>query len=166
MTRVLWCVQTGMAYDKLVNVTSASGVILSDTSVMCESPFDNGDMPYCGDDNNDGTLLPTGLTDPITSTPVVYQPTYRNYHNYPNGTARSEAEMAQLRAGGMAPCEDREGPEADYCAPWSQTYGFFFGDGTNTDIELTITKVRTPPPTHSPLQHRGSLRAMPASGMR
>ena len=130
-----------MAYDQLVTVTGADDRILSDTSVMCVSPFDTGDMPDCGDDNVDGTLLPTGLRDPLTGDAVVYQPTYRNYATYPNSTVRPDAEITQLVAGGVAPCEISENPAADYCAPWSQTYGFFFGDGEHTDIVLTITKV-------------------------
>jgi hypothetical protein len=143
-------VQTGMAYDKLVQVTAADGRIMSDTSVMCESAFDNGDMPDCGDDNLDGTLLPTGLRDPLTGDAVVYEPTYRNYLYYPNGTQRPQAEIDQLEAGGVAPCEMSENPAADYCAPWAQTYGFFFGDGENTDIVLTITKVLPP---NTPRKH-------------
>lgn len=93
------------------------------TTPLCDSPFDTGDRPTCPPSVTSGTMVDPGRRDPFTNQPIPY-------FLQPNTT--------------LVPCEiELPGTfdQPDYCAPWYDTFGFFFGDGDFHDIELRITDV-------------------------
>uniref|UniRef100_A0A7S0WPQ0 Uncharacterized protein n=1 Tax=Pyramimonas obovata TaxID=1411642 RepID=A0A7S0WPQ0_9CHLO len=96
----------------------------SDTRVQCVSPFDTGDKPRCADSDESNTQYAIRPVDPFTGLTIPYDP------SYPDHVSDTQT-----------PCEQADDEEPDYCSPWSQTYGLFFGDGTTHDVELTITEV-------------------------
>ncbi|GBG58751.1 hypothetical protein CBR_g151 [Chara braunii] len=85
--------------------------------IMCPSPFDSGVKPLCGPGQPEGTIVPHPLVDGENN--LIYPA------GYPCKNATTNKEKASI----------------DYCAPWSEAYGFFFGDGETWDMELTIDAV-------------------------
>jgi len=102
---------TGRSYYELITANNR----------QCESPFDTGDRPTCPDGVPEGTYIANGNYDPVTGLPVPY--------------------FLNQELGDAVPCETSDNVDPDYCSPWSQTYGFFFGDDNYTDIILTITDI-------------------------
>jgi hypothetical protein len=140
LTRCITFQQVGTSFDTIT------------AGMQCVNPFDTGDFPTCDPDQTIGDLKVTGLKDPRNNdTKIKYEPTYAHYLTKPDGTPRLTPEIVLLQNGGYAPCEISTGADTvDYCSPWTQTYGFFFGDGTSTDVLLTITRVRRPSPPVAP----------------
>ena len=111
---------TGIAGNALVN------------GRLCVSPFDTGDSPDCGSD-------PVGTGKPNRKTPITYTigdvtvaaDAYIPYDNNGNPVAGVT----------NVPCESPDDSTPDYCSPWSDSYGFFFGDGTTHDVVLTLTEI-------------------------
>jgi len=120
----------GRSYFEL-NVTEPNALgEVSDTRRTCVSPFDTGDKPLCRSGEDSDTQYPTTQIDPTTNEIVPYEITYPGF----NSTL-------------TVPCEQVDDAEPDYCSPWSQTYGFFFGDNDtsgiplSTDVVLEITEM-------------------------
>jgi len=93
-------------------------------NLICVNPFDTGDSPHCGG-HPEGTELPTGRVDGRTGEPVPYD----NFNN-PNP-----------EKGTLTPCETANDEDADYCSPWAETFGFFFGDGGHETLIVQVTEV-------------------------
>ena len=68
-----------------------------------------------------------------TVPPVVYSPHYNQW--------TQDNSDAGFYNSGKVPCEAIEDTRPDYCAPWSQVYGFFFGDGEFTDLNFLVQEV-------------------------
>lgn len=61
------------------------------------------------------------------------------------GKASVRVLLVWLHAG--VPCEVNTNPnfedvEPDFCSPWAETYGFFFGDDQSHTVVMTIKEVR------------------------
>ena len=102
--------------------------------IQCVSPFDTGDSPDCGTD-------PVGTKKPNRKSPITYAIggvtvnagdfiPYDNLGSPINGQT------------GVA-CESPDDSAPDYCSPWADSYGFFFGDGSTHNVVLTLTELDT-----------------------
>lgn len=116
---------------KLPTGTGSNGSPLVN-GIQCVSPFDTGDSPDCGADPP-GTKKPNRKT-PITYTIAGVTVNAGDFIPYDN--------LGSPIAGqtGVA-CESPDDSAPDYCSPWADSYGFFFGDGTTHDVVLTLTEL-------------------------
>ena len=89
---------------------------------VCVSPFDTGDSPNC-----DSYPLGTKLNN--NKNPFTGQ--FLPYDNNGNPVGSQTG----------VPCEKPDDTTPDYCSPWSDTYGFFFGDGYSHDVVLTVSEM-------------------------
>jgi len=116
-----------------------------DTRRQCVSPFDSGDRPTCEGSDPRGTQYQISnypeRIDPRNEAIVPYEETYPDFVN-------SLTVPCELSVG----TNNIEDVDPDYCSPWSQTYGFFFGDNgmdngidngipSSTDVVLSIDEV-------------------------
>ncbi|KAK3287761.1 hypothetical protein CYMTET_4743 [Cymbomonas tetramitiformis] len=122
---------------------------------LCNSPYDTGDFPTCGPDDIAGvTLKPNynmdsecaALSEPDRASGKILSEWRKDFVEFEN----SPCDLYIPYDGSIpydnsavdeVPCEEDDNVDPDYCSPWSQTYGFFFGDGEYTDIVLTIKEV-------------------------
>lgn len=95
--------------------------------IQCMSPFDNGDSPDCGTD-------PPGTKKPNNRSPITFTVNAGDFIPYDNLGSPIQGQT------GVA-CESPNDATPDYCSPWSDTYGFFFGDGNTHDVVLTLTEL-------------------------
>ena len=86
---------------------------------ICDNPYDNGDRPTC----QAGGAAAVERQDPY-GVAIPY-----------------DAEKSTA----AVPCESAADDDADYCSPWSSTYGMFYGDGTHGDVTLKVTGVEHDP---------------------
>ena len=103
--------------------TGPEGQALANSRV-CVSPFDSGDSPNC-----ESYPLGTKLNNdkkPFTGQFIPY-----DNNGNPIGSQTG------------VPCEKPDDMTPDYCSPWSDTYGFFFGDGYSHDVVLTVSEMNT-----------------------
>ena len=112
---------SGSYYLKMPTGTGGAGEPLVNGR-MCANAYDTGDSPGC-DGYPVGTLL-NNRKDPNTN---LYIP-------YDNGGDIVEGNTA-------VPCESPDDTQADYCSPWFDTYGFFFGDGYTHDVVFSVSHV-------------------------
>lgn len=103
--------------------TGPEGQALANSRV-CVSPFDSGDSPNC-ESYPLGTKL-NNDKNPFTGQFIPY-----DNNGNPIGSQTG------------VPCEKPDDMTPDYCSPWSDTYGFFFGDGYSHDVVLTVSEMNT-----------------------
>ncbi|KAK3285088.1 hypothetical protein CYMTET_7287 [Cymbomonas tetramitiformis] len=106
---------------------------------ICTSPYDTGDKPTCPEGVSEGTPVANLIIDSECSA-GVNQSTWRKAAGLP-GCATYIPYDLNASAGDMVPCEVLSNSDPDYCSPWAETYGFFFGDGSSTDVILTVTQI-------------------------
>eukprot|EP00898_Chlorokybus_atmophyticus_P003902 jgi/Chlat1/4512/Chrsp29S04581 len=94
--------------------TTYTAISTTSSNNLCQYPEETGISPLCPGGTPAGTL--------------VQAPTLVN----------SQGQL--LYPGGLA-CKAAVTGTPDYCAPWSATYGFFFGDGQYTTTTITIGTV-------------------------
>ena len=110
----VWFPQGSPKYDQMNLVND----------VMCTSPYDTGDKPDCG-------LYAVGTKLNNDKNPLTGQ-----YLPYDNGGNPVGGETG-------VPCEKPDDTTPDYCSPWSEVYGFFFGDGYSHNVILTVSEINT-----------------------
>lgn len=103
----------------LIKFAVGNGYYPLTNNTICDSPFDTGDRPTCqaGAAAAEERVDPYGVKIPFNANPSTTE----------------------------VPCELTNDNDADYCSPWSSTYGMFYGDGTHGDVTLSVTKVEHDP---------------------
>ena len=93
---------------------------------------DTGDSPYCSNFRKDPV---TGVAVPSADAPAGYIACQ---------VGDLVPHITELYPQGF-PCEsandDGQLEAPDYCSPWWETYGFFFGDGTHQTIYMNIEQI-------------------------
>jgi hypothetical protein len=109
------------------------------STVQCVSPLDSGDSPPCGgtqlysDDELSGEGTPS-LSDPGMGKCLYRHITIKTDEIF--GTQLVDTERSPYYPRGC--CEAIDDTKADYCVPWTELSGLFFGDGTYQSVDFIL----------------------------